>query len=271
MQGWKNKEHDKQRQNNQEIEYALKNKLPKLINYNEIKGDLHVHTKYSDGQNTITEMVNAARDLNYKYIAITDHSKARAISNGLNEERILEQINEIKKLRSKFKDITIFTGMEVDIKSNGELDLDYDVLKKLDIVIASIHSGFKQNKEEMTRRLVKVLDTGLVKIFGHPTTRLINQREEVQFDFKTIFNLCKEKNIALEINSFPERLDLRDIYIKEAINNGNKLVINTDSHHVNHFNLIKYGIAQARRGWCTSNDIVNTYDLNKFKKFFGIK
>ena len=257
--------------NNNEIEYALKNKLPKLINYNEINGDLHVHTNYSDGQNTIIEMVNAARRLNYKYIAITDHSKARAIANGLNEERVLEQIKEIKKIQSKFNEIKIFTGIEVDIKSNGELDLDKDVLKKLDIVIASIHSGFKMNKEEMTKRILKAFNTNLIKIFGHPTTRIINYREEIQFDFKQVFNLCKEKNIALEINSFPERLDLRDIYIKEAVNNGNKLIISTDAHHVDHFSLIKYGIAQARRGWCTSKDIINTYDLNDFKKFFKIK
>ncbi len=259
------------RQNNNEVEYALKNKLPKLINYDEIKGDLHVHTKYSDGQNTIIEMVNAARELNYKYIAITDHSKARAISNGLDENKILEQIKEIKKIQNKFNDIKIFTGTEVDIKSNGELDLAEDVLKKLDIVIASIHSGFKQNKEETTKRLTKAFSTGLVKIFGHPTTRVINYRPEVQFDFKTIFRLCKENNMALEINSSPERLDLRDVYIRDAINNNVKIVIDSDAHHINHFNLIKYGIAQARRGWCTSKDVVNTYDLKDFKKFFNIK
>jgi len=259
------------RQNNQEVEYALKNKLPKLINYDDIEGDLHVHTTYSDGQNSILEMIDEARKLNYKYIAITDHSKARAIAHGLNEDKILEQIKEINKIQSKFKDIKIFTGIEIDIKSNGELDLDEDILKRLDIVIASIHSGFKQNKEELTKRLIKAFSTNLVKIFGHPTTRIINYREEIQFDFKTIFNMCKEKNIALEINSFPERLDLKDIYIREAINNGNKLIINTDAHHISHFELIKYGIAQARRGWCTNNDVVNTYKLNEFKKFFRIK
>ena len=259
------------RQNNNEVEYALKNKLPKLVNYDDIKGDLHVHTKYSDGKNTILEMVNGARELNYEYIAITDHSKARAIANGLNEDRILEQIKEIKKIQSKFDDIRIFTGMEVDIKSNGELDLDEDVLKKLDIVIGSIHSSFKQNKEETTKRLKKAFSTGLVKIFGHPTTRVINYRPEVQFDFKTIFSLCKENNMALEINSFPERLDLRDVYVRDAINNNVKIAINTDAHHTSHFRFIKYGIAQARRGWCTSKDIVNTYDLKDFKKFFKLK
>ena len=259
------------RQDNNEIEFAKENRLPRLINYNEIKGDLHIHTNYSDGKNTILEMIDEARKLNYKYIAITDHSKARAISNGLNEDRLLKQIKEIQKLRNKFKDIYIFTGIEVDIKGNGELDLDEDVLKKLDIVIASVHSGFKQDKEEMTKRLIKAFDTGLIKIFGHPTARIINLRPEIKFDFKKIFDNCKEKNIALEVNSFPERLDLKDAYIKEAIKNKVKLVINTDSHHVNHFNLIKYGIAQARRGWCTSKDILNTYDLNNFKKFFSIK
>src|SRR3989344_2439853 len=259
------------RQDNNEIEFAKENRLPRLINYNEIKGDLHIHTNYSDGRNTILEMINEARKLNYKYIAITDHSKARAISNGLNEDRILKQIKEIQKLRNKFKDIYVFTGIEVDIKGNGDLDLDEDVLKKLDIVIASVHSGFKQDKEEMTKRLIKAFDTGLIKVFGHPTARIINLRPEIKFDFKKIFDKCREKNIALEVNSFPERLDLKDAYIKEAIKNKVKLVINTDSHHVNHFNLIKYGIAQARRGWATKDDVVNTYDLNNFKKFFSIK
>ena len=127
------------------------------------------------------------------------------------------------------------------------------------------------NKEEMTKRLEKVFSTGLVKIFGHPTTRIINYRPEVQFDFKTIFNLCKENNIALEINSSLERLDLRDVYIRDAINNNVKLVIDTDSHHISHFKQIKYGIAQARRGWANKNDIVNTHDLDKFKRFFKIR
>jgi len=258
------------RQNNGEIEVALKNKLPKLINYNEIKGDLHVHTNYSDGNNTIIEMVEAARKLNYKYIAITDHSKARAIAHGLDESQVLEQIKEIQRLREKYKDINIFTGIELDIKRDGKLDLDEKVLKKLDIVIGSIHSSFKQSKEETTKRLIRAFETGLIKIFGHPTTRIINFRPEIQFDFEKIFRCCCENNIAMEINSFPDRLDLKDLYIREALKNKVKLVINTDAHHTEHFNLIKYGIAQARRGWATSKDIVNTYDLKDFKKFFNI-
>jgi DNA polymerase (family 10) len=259
------------RQNNGEVELAKQNRLPKLISYNDIRGDLHVHTDYSDGNNSIIEMVNGARKLNYNYIAITDHSKARAIAHGLNEDRVLKQIKEIKKLRAKFKDIYIFTGIEVDIKGNGELDLDEDVLKKLDIVIGAIHSGFKMNKEEMTKRLLKAFDTGLVKVFGHPTTRIINFRPEIQFNFNEIFKTCKEKNIAIEINAFPQRLDLKDIYIKDAVNNNVKMIINTDSHHVDHLRFIKYGIAQARRGWCSKNNIINAYNLKKFKNFFNIK
>jgi len=216
-------------------------------------------------------MINEARRLKYKYIAITDHSKARAIANGLNESRILKQINEIKKLQSKFNDIKIFTGMEVDIKSNGELDLDEGVLKKLDIVIGSVHSGFKQSKEEMTKCLVRAFETGLVNIFGHPTTRLINTRPEIQFDFNTIFKTCRENNIALEVDSFPERLDLKDIYIKNAVDNDVKIVVNTDSHHTDHFRFIKYGVSQARRGWATKKDVINTYRLRDIKKFFNIK
>ncbi|MEK6835974.1 MAG: DNA polymerase/3'-5' exonuclease PolX [Nanoarchaeota archaeon] len=259
------------RQNFGEVEAAKLNKLPRLIPYNSIKGDLHVHSNYSDGRSSIIEMVQGARKLNYKYVAITDHSKARAIAHGLNEDRVLKQIKEIQKLRKKFKDIYIFTGTEVDIKSNGELDLGEDVLKKLDIVIGSIHSGFKQNKEEMTKRLIKAFDTGLIKIFGHPTTRIINFRPEIQFDFNKIFGYCSENNIALEIDSFPNRLDLKDLYVREAIKNNVKIIIDSDSHSIDHFKLIKYGIAQARRGWATKHDIINTYDLKDFKKFFNIK
>ncbi|AJF62752.1 MAG: hypothetical protein QT11_C0001G0610 [archaeon GW2011_AR20] len=259
------------RQNNGEIELAKQNKLPKLVDYRDIKGDLHLHTTYSDGNSSLIDMINEARRLKYKYIAITDHSKARAIANGLNESRILKQINEIKKLQSKFNDIKIFTGMEVDIKSNGELDLDEGVLKKLDIVIGSVHSGFKQSKEEMTKCLVRAFETGLVNIFGHPTTRLINTRPEIQFDFNTIFKTCRENNIALEVDSFPERLDLKDIYIKNAVDNDVKIVVNTDSHHTDHFRFIKYGVSQARRGWATKKDVINTYRLRDIKKFFNIK
>ncbi|MDD5649468.1 MAG: DNA polymerase/3'-5' exonuclease PolX [Candidatus Nanoarchaeia archaeon] len=251
------------RENNGE----LNNKLPNLISYNDIKGDLHIHTNYSDGINSIYDMINAAQKRKYQYIGITDHSKARAIANGLNEERLLKQINEINKLQNKF-DIKILKGMEIDIKVNGDIDLEDNLLKKLDYGIVSIHSSFNLDKQKMTSRIISALSNEKIKIFGHPTTRLINQRNPISIDFPKLFKFCSENNKFIEINSQPDRLDLNDINIREGLRYKVKFVINTDSHNVNSFDYIKYGIAQARRGWCEKKDIINTLSLKEFLKKF---
>jgi len=242
----------------------LTEKLPKLISYNDIKGDLHVHTNYSDGFNTIKDMVLAAKKLNYEYVAITDHSKTRAIAHGLDDNILLKQINEIKKIQSQVKGIKILTGMEIDIKANGDVDLSDSMLKKIDIPIVSIHSSFNMNKSEMTSRIIKALSHENVKIFGHPTARLINQRNPINIDFPRLFKFCADNNKFLEINSQPSRLDLNDIHIREALKYKVKFVINTDSHSIDSLNYMKYGIAQARRGWCTKNSVVNTLSLKEF-------
>ncbi|MBU0963403.1 MAG: DNA polymerase/3'-5' exonuclease PolX [Nanoarchaeota archaeon] len=242
----------------------LTEKLPKLISYNDIKGDLHVHTNYSDGFNTIKDMVLAAKKLNYEYVAITDHSKTRAIAHGLDDNILLKQINEIKKIQSQVKGIKILTGMEIDIKANGDVDLSDSMLKKIDIPIVSIHSSFNMNKSEMTSRIIKALSHENVKIFGHPTARLINQRNPINIDFPRLFKFCADNNKFLEINSQPSRLDLNDIHIREALKYKVKFVINTDSHSIDSLNYMKYGIAQARRGWCTKNSVINTLSLKEF-------
>jgi len=246
----------------------LKEKLPKLINYDEINGDLHVHSNYSDGLNSIEEMVQAARKLNYKYIGITDHSRARAIANGLDDEKVLKQIDEIRRLRAKLEDIKILHGMEIDIKANGDLDLSDSMLKKLDFGIASVHSSFNMDRNEMTSRIIKALSHEKIKIFGHPLSRLINQRNSINIDFPRLFKHCADNNKFLEINSQPERLDLNDINIKGGLKYKVKYVINTDSHNTNSLNWIKYGIAQARRGWCPAKNVINTLPLKEFLKKF---
>ncbi|MEK6857860.1 MAG: DNA polymerase/3'-5' exonuclease PolX [Nanoarchaeota archaeon] len=249
----------------------LKTKLPKLIQYNSIKGDLHLHTNWSDGNNTTEEMVNAAIKLGYEYIAITDHSKSERIANGLDEKRLAKHIEEIELLQKKYPQIKILKGAEVDILRDGELDYADKTLSQLDVVVTSVHSGFKMNKEEMTKRILSALDNPHTTILGHPTGRLINQRNPYEVDMSKVINSAKENNVLLEINSFPSRLDLNDVNIKSAVESGAKLCINTDSHSKEHLNLIEFGIAQARRGWAEEKDVVNTWKWREFERFLTRK
>src|SRR3989344_1138427 len=245
------------RENKREIEIAINNKIPKLINYNEIKGDLHVHTNWSDGRNTIKEMVDVAKNLNYDYIGISDHSQTRKIANGLSKNELEKQIKEIKKIRG----IKVLAGSEVDILGDGSLDFNDNLLKKLDYVIAAIHSGFKQN---VTKRILNAMENKNVTIIAHPTGRLIERRSECKLDFDEICRVARETNTLLEINAHQERLDLRDELIKRAVENKVKLIINTDAHTINDLKFMKLGIGQARRGWAKKSDIVNTENWDKF-------
>ena len=245
------------RENRGEIEVAINNKIPKLINYNEIKGDLHVHTNWSDGRNTIKEMVDVAKNLNYDYIGISDHSQTRKIANGLSKNELEKQIKEIKKI----KGIKVLAGSEVDILGDGSLDFNDNLLKKLDYVIAAIHSGFKQN---VTKRILNAMENKNVTIIAHPTGRLIERRSECKLDFDEICRVARETNTLLEINAHQERLDLRDELIKRAVENKVKLIINTDTHTINDLKFMKLGIGQARRGWATKKDIPNTENWDKF-------
>ena len=254
------------REDEGEIEAAKNNRLPKLINYNDIKGDLQMHTKWSDGSNTIEEMALAAKKLGHEYICITDHTGKLAIANALNEKRVNEQRKEIDRINKKLSGITILQGVEVNIKADGNLDMKNDVLKQLDVVVASIHSGFKNPKEKITSRMIRAMENENVDIIAHPTGRLITKREAYEIDLNTIFEAAKKTNTIMEINSYPERMDLKDVHVRAAVKAGVKLVISTDAHNADQLHFIKLGIGTARRGWATKNDIINTRSLEGMLK-----
>lgn len=272
------------RENEGEIEAALKGKLPKLIGYNDIKGDLQMHTKWSDGDNTIQEMALAAKKLGHEYICLTDHTGNLIIANALDKKRIIKQGKEISKVNkilekqsfsgrrkskafsSEIDNFKVLQGVEVNIKADGNLDMKNSVLKELDVVVASIHSGFKNSKEKITKRIIKAMENENVDIIAHPTGRLINKRPAYDMDFEKVFSKAKETKTLMEINSFPDRLDLKDVHVRAAIKAGVKLVISTDAHHIDHLQFIKFGIATARRGWAEKKDIANTKSLKEFLK-----
>lgn len=251
------------RENEGEIEAALKGKLPKVIDLKDLKGDVHVHTDWSDGRNSLGEMIASAQKYGLKYIAITDHSPAVRVAGGLTKERILNQIQKINEIRKKFKNIRILTGMEVDIKLNSELDMDEEILKKLDIVIGSIHSHFMLSEEEQTKRVIKALKNPYLKIYGHPTCKMINRREPIKLNIEKIIKAAKEFHTALELNSQPLRLDLQDKNLRIAKNIGAKIVINSDSHSVLGFDNLRFGISTAKRGWIEKKDVLNTLEADK--------
>lgn len=254
------------RENTGEIELAMKNKLPKLVKYSEIKGDFHLHSNYSDGSNSILELAKKAISLKYEYICITDHSQSQKIAHGLSVEKLEKQLKEIEKLNSYFSNFKIFTGIECDIKPDGSLDYENKVLKKLDIVIGAIHSRFKASEKEMTKRILKAFENPHLKIFAHPTGRLINQREPYKLNLEKIFEKANQNNIWMEINAFPERLDLNDINIRFAREFGLKFAIGTDAHSNIQMEFMKFGIATARRGWCTKKDILNCLSYKDISK-----
>jgi DNA polymerase (family X) len=252
------------RENLGEIEAAAGHMLPVLIERSDIRGDVHMHTVETDGRNTIEEMAEAARDRGYEYMAITDHSKNLAFANGLADERALEHIAKIRSVEKKMKGIRIFAGIEVDILGDGSLDLSDAVLEQMDIVIASVHSQFNQDRATMTERLLKAIANPNTSLIGHPTGRQLLRRDAYQFDFDAVLKAAAKHKVAMELNSYPERLDLNDVHLRMAKQHGVKIVINTDSHHTSHMEKIRYGITQARRAWLTKDDVLNTLPLQKF-------
>lgn len=254
------------REDQGEIEAALEGRLPELIDIEDIKGDLHVHSKWSDGSYNFQQLVNAAREKGYSYIAITDHSKGLGVAKGLTGQRLLEQKKEIEKINEGLKDFKIIHGVEVDIRSDGSLDIDDDTLRELDIVVASIHSGFKQPKKQLTYRLVSAMKNPYVSIIAHPTGRLIGERDPYDVDMDEILEVAKKTSTALEINAYPLRLDLNDIYAKRAKDMGIPIVIATDTHLLSHYDYMSYGVHIARRGWLTKKDVLNTLDLKDLLK-----
>jgi DNA polymerase (family 10) len=252
------------RENLGEIEAAAGHALPMLIEPSDIRGDVHMHTVETDGRNTIEEMAEAARERGYEYMAITDHSKNLAFANGLTDERALEHIARIRAVEKKMKGIRIFAGVEVDILGDGSLDLSDSVLEQMDIVIASVHSQFNQDRATMTARLLKAIANPNTSLIGHPTGRQLLRRDAYQFDFDAVLKAAAKHKVAMELNSYPERLDLNDVHLRMAKQHGVKIVINTDSHHTSHMEKLRYGITQARRAWLTKDDVLNTLPLQKF-------
>src|SRR5215469_4628346 len=252
------------RENSGEIDAAEKHELPQLISQPDLKGDVHMHTVETDGRNSIQEMAEAARRRGYKYLAITDHSKNLAFANGLDDKRALEHIQRIRAANENIDGIKIFAGIEVDILADGSLDLSDAVLEEMDLVIASVHSHFNQSDQEMTGRLLKALANPNVSILGHPTGRLLLRRDAYPFNMDAILDAAARHKVALELNAYPDRLDLCDRHLRMAKQRGVKVVINTDSHHTSHMEKIRFGVLQARRAWLTRHDVLNTLEVDNF-------
>src|SRR5947207_10155664 len=252
------------RENTGEIEFAEKHSLPRLIEQQDLQGDVHMHTVETDGRNSIQEMAEAARDRGYKYMAITDHSKNLAFANGLDDKRAVEHIARIRAANDAMDGIRIFAGIEVDILADGSLDLSDSVLEQMDIVIASVHSHFNQTPEEMTARLLKAIENRNVSIIGHPTGRLLLRRDAYAYDMDAVLGAAATNRVAMELNAYPDRLDLCDRHLRMAKQHGVKIVINTDSHHISHLEKIRFGVLQARRAWLTADDGLNTLPVEEF-------
>ncbi len=246
-----------------EIEAALKHKLPNLISQKDIRGDLHVHSAWSDGFMSIEEITQSAQKFGYEYVVVSDHTVGLGIANGLDEKRLEERQKEIEEIQKKYPKVKILSSVEVNIKADGDLDIADWMLEKLDIVTASIHTSFFQEKEIVTQRLIKAISHPHVDIIGHPSGRIIGQREPYEVDWSRVFQACSKTGTALEISAFPNRLDLSDILCREAKKYGVRFAISTDAHQVNHLNLMKFGVSVARRGWLEKEDIINTYSLDK--------
>jgi DNA polymerase (family 10) len=252
------------RENLGEIEAAAEGRLPSLVELQDIRGDLHMHTTETDGRASLEEMAEAARERGYRYIAITDHSKALAMANGLDEKRVVEFARRVRRINADGLGIRVFSGLECDILKDGALDLADDALAELDLVIGSVHSYMNMESAEMTDRLLRALDSGRLRILGHPTGRLLLQRDPFPFDFDRVVAEAVRRGVWLEINASPERLDLNATHIRIAKSKGARFTISTDAHHPKHLDGMRYGVVTARRGWLGPADIMNTLPVDRF-------
>jgi len=255
------------RENTGELELAKIGKLPKLIGYGDLKGDLQTQTNWTDGEDSIERMAEAAEKLGLEYIVITDHTKSLAMTGGADEKKLLKQMAEIDKIQKKFKNIKILKGAEVNIGKDGSLDIEDKVLAKLDVVGAAVHSHFKLSRADETRRVIKAMENPNVDIIFHLTGRIINRREPIEINIDEIIKAAKRTGTILEIDAYPDRLDIKDDYIKKCVEAGVKMSIDSDAHSASHFKYLEHGIAQARRGWAEKKDIINAWPLEKMLGF----
>jgi DNA polymerase (family 10) len=259
------------RENTGEIEAAEKHKLPKLVELRDMKGDLQMHTTASDGKNSIEEMAEAARKLGHEYIAITDHSKAVTVANGLNEKRMEEHAKALRAADRKGLGIRVLVGSEVDILKDGSLDYPDEILAQLDVVVCSVHSYMNLDRAEMTDRLLKAIENPYTQIVAHPTGRLLLRRDPFEYDMERVLEACARQGVAMECNSYPDRLDLKDVYLRMCKERGVKVVISTDSHNTGNLGFIRYGVTMARRGWLEKKDVLNTLPVEEFLRALRTK
>jgi len=254
------------REDRGEVEAAQEKSLPKLIEESDVKGDLHVHSNWSDGSSSIEEVARTAQKRGYQYVAICDHSKSLKITHGLDETRLMKQMEEIDRVNETMKGFQILKGTEVDILSDGRLDLSDKVLKRLDFVVAAIHSGFKQDREKMTQRITKALENPWVHVLAHPSGRLLGTRDPYEVDMDAVLEAARRNGKALEINAYFERLDLDDLHCRKAKEMGIRMTIGTDTHHLDQMWMMSLGVAVARRGWLEAKDVLNTLSLKEILK-----
>lgn len=259
------------REDRGEIELALKHNLPRLVTLEDVKGDFHIHSKYSDGANTLEELAQEGSRRGYEYIGVCDHSQSLKVASGLDKREIYRKLEEIRRLNKKLKSIQLLCGTEVDILSDGSLDYSREVLKELDIVIAAIHSGFKQTSRQLTRRIISAIKNKYVHIIAHPTGRLFGVRDSYEIDFSEIFSACRDYHVALEINAYPQRLDLNDINSRRAKMEGVSLALGTDAHILDQMGSINLGVWIAQRAWLEKDNLLNTWSFSKLYKWLREK
>lgn len=258
------------REDKGEIEAAIRGELPDLIQTSQIVADLHMHSTWSDGRLSILEMARAAAAMGYRYVVMADHSASLGIANGLTVERLWQQAEEIKAANQEMgPDFRILHGTEMEIKADGSLDYPDEVLARLDFVIASLHVGLRQPRQQVTARVMTAIENPHVDMIGHPSGRLLPDRPAADLDMEEVLKAAAETGTIIEINANPQRLDLRDVYVRRAIELGVKLAINTDAHHSDQLSFMHYGVAVAQRGWATAGDVVNTWDVDKLLEFVG--
>ena len=258
------------RQDGTSVTAAKDNALPELVEFTDLRGDLHAHTDWSDGRQTIQEMVTAAKAEGLEYFAITDHSRASVIANGLKKQRLLEQVEQVRELNAAIDGITVLAGSEVDIRGDGELDFPDKVLAQLDVVVASVHSNFNLTETEMTERILRAIENPFVNIIGHPTGRMLGHRPMYPLNIAAIIEAAAENNTVLEINGSPNRLDLDSRFVRQAKEAGVFLAVNTDAHGIPQLAHRRTGLNVARRGWLTKAEVINTYTLEELREKFGI-